>query len=201
MSALSVSNQRRLDFYKVVQVQIKEKNQSSATLGFVRRIHRWPVNSPHKKPVTRKCLHLLDKNIVYSVGITPKRRGSIASALELRLFYNKPSLFANKIRPITSPHRLGNYKSHGWDMRLYIIENDNKHWGETGCTWSRHQMETFSALLAPCEGIHRSPMDSPHKGQWRGTLVSFLSAPEQTVEQTIETPMIWDAIALIITSL
>ena len=29
----------------------------------------------------------------------------------------------------------------------------------------------------------------------------FLSAPEQTVEQTIETPVIWDAIALIMTSL
>ena len=46
-------------------------------------------------------------------------------------------------------------------------------------------------------GIHRSPVDSPHKGQWRGALVFFLSVPEQTVEQTIETPVIWDAIALI----
>ena len=27
------------------------------------------------------------------------------------------------------------------------------------------------------------------------------SAPEQTIEQTIETPVIWDAIALIMTSL
>ena len=31
-------------------------------------------------------------------------------------------------------------------------------------------METFSALLALSEGIHRSPVDSSHKGQWRGTL-------------------------------
>ena len=29
----------------------------------------------------------------------------------------------------------------------------------------------------------------------------FLSAPEQTVEQTVETPVIWDTIALIMTSL
>ena len=29
----------------------------------------------------------------------------------------------------------------------------------------------------------------------------FLSVPEQTVEQTIETPVIWDSVALIITSL
>ena len=35
-----------------------------------------------------------------------------------------------------------------------------------GDSWWRHQMETFSALLAICAGIHRSPVNSPHKGQW-----------------------------------
>ena len=50
----------------------QRKHQSSALLAFVRRIHRWPVNSPHKGPVTRKifrfddvimrcrCFHKLD---------------------------------------------------------------------------------------------------------------------------------------------
>ena len=32
----------------------QRENQSSASLAFVRRIHRGPVNSPHKWPVTRK---------------------------------------------------------------------------------------------------------------------------------------------------
>ena len=32
----------------------QRKHQSSASLAFVRGIHRWPVNSPHKGPVTRK---------------------------------------------------------------------------------------------------------------------------------------------------
>ena len=32
----------------------KKKYQSSASLAFVRGIHRRPVNSPHKGPVTRK---------------------------------------------------------------------------------------------------------------------------------------------------
>ena len=41
-------------------------------------------------------------------------------------------------------------------------------------TWWRHQMETFSALLAICAGIHRSPVNSPHKGQWRGALMFSL---------------------------
>ena len=76
--------------------------------------------------------------------------------------------------------------------------------------WWRHQMESFPALLAICEGnspvhiskwqtstvspyhddvikwnhsprywpfvrgIHRSPVNSPHKGHWRGALVFSL---------------------------
>ena len=32
----------------------QRKHQSSASLAFVRGIHRWPVNSPHKGLVTRK---------------------------------------------------------------------------------------------------------------------------------------------------
>ena len=42
-------------------------------------------------------------------------------------------------------------------------------------TWWRHQMETFSALLAICEENH--PMDSPHKGHWRGALMFFFYLP------------------------
>ena len=34
----------------------KRKHQSPASLAFVRGIHRGPVNSPHKWPVTRKML-------------------------------------------------------------------------------------------------------------------------------------------------
>ena len=41
-------------------------------------------------------------------------------------------------------------------------------------SWWRHQMETFSALLALLMGIHRSVVDSPHKGQWRGALMFSL---------------------------
>ena len=32
----------------------QRQHQSSSSLAFVREIHRWPVNSPHKGPVTRK---------------------------------------------------------------------------------------------------------------------------------------------------
>ena len=40
--------------------------------------------------------------------------------------------------------------------------------------WWRHQMETFSALLALCAGKSPFPVNSPHKGQWRGALMFSL---------------------------
>ena len=44
-------------------------------------------------------------------------------------------------------------------------------------TWWRQQLETFSALLALCEGNHRSPVVSSHKGQSRGGLMfNFICA-------------------------
>ena len=44
-------------------------------------------------------------------------------------------------------------------------------------TWWRHQMGTFSALLALCVGNSPVPVNSPHKGQWRRALkFSLISA-------------------------
>ena len=37
----------------------QRKHQSFASPAFVRGIHRWPVNSPHKGPVTPKMFHLM----------------------------------------------------------------------------------------------------------------------------------------------
>ena len=42
----------------------QRKHQSSASLAFVRGIHRGPVNSPHKWPVTRKMFPFDDVMIV-----------------------------------------------------------------------------------------------------------------------------------------
>ena len=54
-------------------------------------------------------------------------------------------------------------------------------------SWWRHQMEKVSALLALCDGI---PLKDSDVELW-----CFLwFASEQTVEQTNEMPVIWDAI-------
>ena len=44
----------------------QSKHQSSASLAFVRAIHRGPVNSPHKWPVTRKMFPFDDVIIVFN---------------------------------------------------------------------------------------------------------------------------------------
>ena len=44
----------------------QKKYQSSASLAFVRGIHRWLVHSPHKWPVTRKMFPFDDAIMVSS---------------------------------------------------------------------------------------------------------------------------------------
>ena len=62
-------------------------------------------------------------------------------------------------------------------------------------SWWRHQMEIFSALLGPlCGGW---PVNSPHKGRWRGTLMfSLISALNKRISKQswgwwFETPLLW----------
>ena len=51
----------------------QRKHQSSASLAFVRGIHRGPVNSPHKWPVTLKCFHLMTSSCTISTRAIPIR--------------------------------------------------------------------------------------------------------------------------------
>ena len=43
-----------------------------------------------------------------------------------------------------------------------------------GYAWWRHQMEPFLRYCPFVRGIHRSPVNSLHKGQWRGALMFSL---------------------------
>ena len=45
----------------------QRKHQSYASLAFVWGIHRWPVNSPHKRSVTRKMVPLDDVIMKYKI--------------------------------------------------------------------------------------------------------------------------------------
>ena len=52
----------------------QRKCQSSESLAFVRGIHRSPVNSPHKGPVTRKIFHLMTSSWINQITGNNKTR-------------------------------------------------------------------------------------------------------------------------------
>ena len=60
----------------------QRKNQSVASLAFVRRIHRWPMNSPHKRPVTRKMFSFNDVIMLFLSS------GQLCNAFTPQLFLN-----------------------------------------------------------------------------------------------------------------
>ena len=68
----------------------QRKYQSSASLAFVRGIHRWPVNSPHKGPVTRKVFPF-DDVIMLSCFVVAANAdlGNLTLGAEFQLNSNK----------------------------------------------------------------------------------------------------------------
>ena len=60
----------------------QRKHESSASLAFVRGIHRGPVNSPHKWPVARKMFPFDDVIMSYSVFSQISMAGCFVKQLE-----------------------------------------------------------------------------------------------------------------------
>ena len=77
----------------------QRKHQSSASLAFVRGIHRWTVNSPHKGPITRKMFPfddviMIPHNLIYEGGRTTHPRNPIyQSAYPDKLNISSPEVF------------------------------------------------------------------------------------------------------------
>ena len=104
----------------------QRKHQSSASLAFVWVIHREPVNSPHKGPVTRKMAHLMTSSwIPYPATILCEPE--------------------SHMRPTS--------------LAVYEFTHDDV------IKW-KHVPRYWPFV----RGIHRSPVNYPHKGQWRGAL-------------------------------
>ena len=111
----------------------QRKHQSSASLAFVRGIHRWPVSSPHKGPVTWKIFPFDDIIMVYRISVD------------------------NNLVP-NCRRRPGYHTYSAYD----VMHDDVIKW--------KHFPRNWPFMW----GIHRSPVNSPHKGQWRGALMLSL---------------------------
>ena len=76
----------------------QSKHQSSASLAFVRGIHRGPVNSPHKWPVTRKMFPfddviMIETKNINAVTLAPYLTSSSAAITYIK----KPSIYRGYI--------------------------------------------------------------------------------------------------------
>ena len=100
----------------------QSKHQSSASLAFVSGIHRGPMNSPHKWPVTRKMFPF-DDVIILTCVTRPQCTDGDSNDI------NSSMLVPPAMVKTTSPYEK-----------------------QPGEAWWRHQMETFFALLAICAG-------------------------------------------------
>ena len=130
------------------------KRQSSASLAFVRGLRRWPVDSPHKGPVTRKYFHLMTSSciIVYHV-------------LNLTLQW----------LPL---HVHSSYQARATYMMVSMQAINSCHYRAFSNTSRRDDMMTssngniFRVTGHLCAEF--TPVNSPHKGQWRGALIFTL---------------------------
>ena len=70
MSATASQTASLTIFYSTVYSGADErKHQSSASLAFVWGIHQWPVNYPHKGPVTRKLFPFDDVIMMHRISL------------------------------------------------------------------------------------------------------------------------------------
>ena len=111
-------------------------------------------------------------------------------------------------------HVQGKCNMKNWLSRLKLffwsklLTDFHKTCTKLGCVVNCCGYITSSFMMTPSTenifhvaGFWNPPVDSPHTGQWHGTLMFLWSAPEQTHGQTIETPVSWGAIAPTMTSL
>ena len=81
----------------------QSKHQSSKSLAFMRGIHRWPVNSQHKGPVTRKMFIWWRLRITYMVIHNLVKHAEIISAFCIDLA-NRTTEISEKAIRIDSLH-------------------------------------------------------------------------------------------------
>ena len=180
-----VSNHRRLDclLKRLFRHRSKKSSKLRAT-GLCEGNSPWPVNSPHKGPVTRKMVPfddvIMDDTVKITCLVCRLFTVTLAADAVNDLFCKPPSNQHQKdchtsLLAVTSLslNTLNTYTA-GYTTQHHIFNIYIYATLFSGIPtfigflpqklWWRHQMETFSSPFV--RGIHRSPQNSPHKGQW-----------------------------------
>ena len=135
---------------------------SSASLALVRGIHRWAVNSPHKGPVTRKMFPFDDVFMMLIV---------LFNWMQLQSKYNYFVWNGSicKCQKVSKHNMTFKYPP--------------KYSKVTFSPWWRHQMETFSALMAICAGNSPGTGDWPQRPVTRSFAVFFDVRPNKQLSK------------------
>ena len=129
----------------------QRKHQSSTSQAFVRGIHQWPVNSPHKGPVTR-TMFPFDDIIIYELLILEEA---------IKLWHNR---LRNANQCLVKPLQ---WCFNGCDG----ISNHQPHDCLLNCLFRLRSKKTSKLLvISLCDG---SPVNSLHKGPVTRTMFPF----------------------------
>ena len=177
----------------------QRKHQSPASLAFVRGIHQGPVNSPHKWPVTRKLFPFDDVIMTYIDIICWKITYSTScSRLPGDVFninghvgdwYHHTASLAYSIGESVTVIDTSQTDSIFWQTEIicWLCVLAIFQMYPSSISWLLMLSHTYTMMHDDVIkwthfprywpfvwGIHRSPVNSPHKGQWRGALVFSL---------------------------
>ena len=138
----------------------QRKLQSSTSLAFVRGIHRWPVESPHKGPVTLKIFPFDD------VVMDSLHQGSVMSSINAFFIASLSILLNEQSMDLRFESHWTLQQHHYGDAIMGVLASQitsptivysNFY---SGADQRKHQS---SASLAFVQGIHRRPVNSPRK--------------------------------------
>ena len=156
----------------------QRKHQSSASLDFVRGSHRWPVNSPHKRPVMRKMFPF-DDVIMFWREVTTVGEGwtcfgdfpnlmrflwiTFLRKFATRRFFMGRNFRSNILVPLNVICVWKSHLSHATILSLaltLVVQGPQYSWRHDDVIKWKHFPRYWSFM----RGIHRSPVNSPHKG-------------------------------------
>ena len=111
----------------------QRKHQSSAAPAFVRGIHRWPVNSPHKRPVTRTMFPFRWRH--HDSGLLHQRCGNIVFRRSISILVRYLNWHHN-IR-----HQSAKHGHISWDVPFrqtceIIVADPPRYWFKIVCKYT-----------------------------------------------------------------
>ena len=172
----------------VYSVADQRKHQSSASLAFVRRIHRCPVNSPHKGLVTRIFFRLITSSCEKTHLVAHKILRTVFVRSQIAKLMGPTWGPPGSCRPPDGPHvgpmniDIRDYAPHISFVTFLTSPYEMTREPLSANAWWCPDMEIFSVLLVVCEGKSpRSPVDSSHVAS---EAMVFYCMFELVIEQT-----------------